>query len=217
MVEFRETEEFRRGRRAERIVEFLLQSAGHFTIPSYDYAGDDRDKPPRLMGIRKRYAVPDLDVCRTGHRWWAEVKYKDRADFTRVTQRHEHGINKRLHDDYVEVERNSGCPVVLVVFQDDTGEILAISLSKLAKVCRIYDGSKMGRGGMVFWPKDGMKQIGRLVRVGPSSDDAWEVQYFCSPDDPIDFAASRAFAVVDGMRLRFSPQPRPLVSDGAFA
>src|SRR5690606_40649353 len=78
---FREKEEFRRGRNGERLVAELLQSRGWYVIPSYDYSGEDGDKPPRLQGAVDAFPLPDLDVARDGQRRWAEVKTKKRADY----------------------------------------------------------------------------------------------------------------------------------------
>src|SRR5690606_34450197 len=75
-VAFRETAEFQRGRTGERLVAELLQSRGWYVIPSYDYSGEDGDKPPRLQGLREAFPVPDLAIARDGIRSWAGVKTK---------------------------------------------------------------------------------------------------------------------------------------------
>ena len=159
---FRETEEFRRGRNGERLVAELLQSRGWYVIPSYDYSGEDGDKPPRLQGAVTAFPLPDLDVARDGQRRWAEVKTKKRADYTRITGRLEHGIPKRHYRAYKRVQEITGCEVWLFIYEEETGEVLFAKLDDLEAVKREYDGPKMSRGGMVFYPRDAFNVFARI-------------------------------------------------------
>jgi hypothetical protein len=47
-TDFRASPEFKKGRTGERMIASLLQRDGWFILPSYDYSGEDGDKPPRL-------------------------------------------------------------------------------------------------------------------------------------------------------------------------
>jgi hypothetical protein len=149
----RDRPEFHRGRRGERLVADLLQRRGWHVIPSYDYAGEGGDKPPRLQGCDCAYPIPDLDVSRGGVRRWVEVKTKAEPTWTRVTGRLEHGVSLRLYESYRHVQAITGCPVWIVIVEERAGAILCAPLDGLEPVKRVYNGRKMGRGGMVFWPR----------------------------------------------------------------
>jgi hypothetical protein len=151
---FREKPEFQRGHEGELRVADLLKRRGWCIVPSYDYSGKEGDMPPRLQGLKQAWPVPDLDISRNGERRWVEVKTKARADYTRTTQRYEHGIPLRHYRAYLDVERITGTPVWLFVVEESTGAILAARLSDLDSVKRVYDGPKMSRGGMAYFPRD---------------------------------------------------------------
>jgi len=152
-MSLRKTPEFEKGRAGEQIVSQLLQESGWYIVPSYDYCGED-DKSPRMKGENGFFVIPDLDASRQGKRLWFEVKTKSSATWTHKTQRHEHGIPLRHYRDYLRVQAESGTPVWLVVVEQDTGKTLTQSLDELSKQVRIYQGPKMSRGGMAFFPRD---------------------------------------------------------------
>jgi len=158
----RDTETWRKGRTGEKLVAELLQRQGWYVIPSYDYSGEDGNKAPKLQGLSKAFPVPDLDVSKKGIRRWAEVKTKAAATYTRITQRYEHGIPKRHFNAYRQVQDITGCEVWLFVLEENTGEVLCASLDELDKYKRVYDGSKMSWGGMVFFPRDIFRVFAKL-------------------------------------------------------
>ena len=143
----RETETWRRGRSGERLVARLLREKGWYVIPSYDYSGEDGDKAPKLEGRHDAFPVPDLDVSKRGLRYWAEVKTKAAATYTRATRRLEHGIPLRHYQAYRKVPEITGCDVWLFVYEEDTGEVLCGRLDDLELHKRLYCGAKMSRGG----------------------------------------------------------------------
>lgn len=153
-ISFRESPKFQKGRSGEKLVAGLLKQKGWFVIPSYDYSGEDGDKAPKLEGLREGFPVPDLDIAKDGTRRWAEVKTKASAIYTRITKRLEHGIPLRHYRSYQKVQKVTGCEVWLFVCEEDTGEVLCAKLDYLQCHARIYDGSKMSRGGMAFFPRD---------------------------------------------------------------
>lgn len=160
-----DTPEFERGRAGEQAVAKWLQERGWFVVPSYDYSGADGDKPPRLQGLESRYAIPDLDIARAGLRIWAEVKVKGTPSWHRVTQVWEHGISRRLHQNYCEVQRITGTPVWIFVLEERDDVLIAQSLDLLGAP-RVYDGSKMGRDGMSFWPRQRFRPMATGIRTG---------------------------------------------------
>lgn len=147
MAALRETDEFKRGRSGERLVASIVQSRGWFVISSYDYSGEDDNKPPRMQGASAAMAIPDLDLARSGQRRWAEVKTKKSATLHRKTARWEHGIGLRLFNDYRRVEEETGTEVWLFVFEENTKIVLCATLNHLDKHKRIYDpGDLRGDG-----------------------------------------------------------------------
>ena len=154
------------GHAVEQQIAELLKERGWYVIPSYDYSGDD-DKAPRMQGSLACYVLPDLDVAKDGTRYWAEVKAKASATWTRKTQRYEHGIPRRHYLHYREVEEITGCRVFLFVYEEDTGAILVGALDELAEEKREYTGGKMSYGGMVFFPRDAFAQWGQMKQEEP--------------------------------------------------
>ena len=150
---FRLRAEFLRGRVAEQIVADFLRGRGWYVIPSYDYSGADGDKAPKIQGLHDGIVIPDLDIAKAGSRKWAEVKAKGHADFTLKTKTYDHGIGYRNWCHYKRAQEETGCYVWLFIIEEDTQILLAESLDVLGEGRR-YEGAKMDRGGMVFWPRD---------------------------------------------------------------
>lgn len=151
---FRDSDKWKKGHTGELIIAKILQEGGWYVIPSYDYTGEDDNKAPRLQGIHEQFVIPDLDIAKDGCRLWAEVKTKASASFTRITQRYEHGIPMRHYRHYLKVQEITGCDVWLYVYEEDTRTILRGSIDYLSQFKREYNGDKMSRGGMVFFPRD---------------------------------------------------------------
>jgi hypothetical protein len=155
----RDTEQFRRGRNGEQIVADRLMRRGWYVIPSYDYNGGD-DHPPRLQGWTRRFIIPDLDACKGGRRIWVEVKTKAAPSLHRASGILEHGIPLRHYEQYLQVELETGCPVYLLVYEEQSNQLLWQKLSELGQP-RIYSGDKMSFGGMAFWPRDSFNILAR--------------------------------------------------------
>jgi hypothetical protein len=129
----RDLETFLRGRAAEERVATWLQEHGWHVIPSYDYAGEDGDKPPRLQGYRVGYPVPDLDTAKDGERRWVEVKSKSDLIFWRKTQKGQHGIDLPLLQHYQTVQAITGTPVWLVIYEEWTGYLIGNTIDALGE------------------------------------------------------------------------------------
>ncbi len=162
MSSLRNTEQFRIGRRGEQIVAAMLRELGFWVIPSYDYAGPDGDRAPSLQGRGGRVAVPDLDTARRGHRRWVEIKTKNAATYTYATRQLEQGIDWDAYERYLDVQEITGVEVWLAFYELDTQTVLYQSLDHLARVVRRYDGDKMGRGGMAFFPRTELLLLGSV-------------------------------------------------------
>jgi hypothetical protein len=110
-----------------------LQEQGWYVIPSYDYAGEDGDKPPRLQGVKVAHPVPDLDVAKSGQRRWVEVKTKARANLRYTTGIYEHGIDLRLLQHYETVQKITGTDVWIAIYEEDTRQLRANTLAALGE------------------------------------------------------------------------------------
>lgn len=157
------------GREAEKAVARWLMGRGWKVLPVYDYTGSDGKKAPKLESAKSSESLvcPDLFIVRGGSSRWCEVKYKTHADFTRKTQRKETGIDYRLWNHYLSVERESGFPIWLIFAHKAEDEIRGEALAELSKPerHRIYDGGKMNRSGMVFFEYDALRLMGKLSDV----------------------------------------------------
>ena len=149
--------EVQRGRAAEIAVANWLKRRGNWVIPSYDYAGLDHDKPPRLETTTRGLSIPDLDVSKDGARIWIEVKLKAAPTWGRISGKLEHGISARLANHYTETEKITGCAVWIIVVEESSGEWRAALLSKLRTRERSSFSPRMG--GMVFWLREDFHRI----------------------------------------------------------
>lgn len=209
MSSLHDREEFKRGRIGERIVALIMRSCGYFVIPSYDYGGSDGNKAPKMQGPKLALVIPDLDVVRGGKRHWVEVKTKGRADFTRMTAQLEHGIDLRHYEHYQRVEAESGCDVVVSVFEESTGDVLAATLRRISRVGRLSPRFNCGQGGY-FWPRSVMTPIARVSHVGS----AYEIHVLQRlPANP-GFRWTPIRESFEGLKFRLTDRP-PVASLGA--
>ena len=133
-------------------------------IPSYDYSGEEESKAPMLQGRRENHILPDLDCANSVHRRWVEVKAKTVATTHRITGRVEHGIQLRHFKSYKRVQEITGSTVWLAIAEADTGAILVGELDRLHENARVYDGPKMGRGGMIFFLRSDFKVLAEKAK-----------------------------------------------------
>ncbi len=155
MTYLRDRDEFVRGAAGEKLVAAWLQEHGWHVIPSYDYAGPDGDKPPRLQGFKVGYPVPDLDVARAGVRRWVEVKTKREAVFWRKTREWRHGIELRLLEHYRTVEVITGTECWIAVYEESTGDLLAQAIGELGTPSV---GTDRGHR-MAYWPRARFRRL----------------------------------------------------------
>jgi hypothetical protein len=158
MTSLRETAEFKRGRAGEQIVAGWLKRHECYVIPSYDYAGQDGSKAPRLDGLWTGHPVPDLDVSRNGNRFWVEVKTKERPVLWRMTNELRHGIELRLLEHYRTVEAISGSPCYLFIYEETSRWLLCQLISELGEPCTGTDrGTRMA-----YWPRRLFRELDRI-------------------------------------------------------
>jgi hypothetical protein len=168
-VAFTERTEFKRGRACELVVSAFLQERDWFVIPSYDYAGLDHDKPPRLQGLRTAYPIPDLDTCRDGKRRWLEVKGKASARMFYKTGAYQHGIHNYEH--YLSVQEQTGTPVWLAIVEytdihtgDELGEAGLLLVQSLDGLGEPQRGTLLGKPA-AFWPRRSFLPLYRFTNL----------------------------------------------------
>lgn len=160
-------EQLERGREIEKAVAKWLMNRGQRVLPVYDYSGLAEGKAPKFTAAiqSESLVLPDLLAAKAGKSTWFEVKFKERADFTKITNRLETGISRRLFEQYQRVEVESGCPVWLIFAHKREDELRGDALQRLAATARFYDGGRMGRGGMVFFDYRALKFLARFSEV----------------------------------------------------
>lgn len=157
------------GREIEKAVGAWLMKRGQRILPVYDYSGLAEGKAPKFTAAVQSdsLVLPDLLGAKNGKSTWFEVKFKDRADFTRKTARFETGISKRLWEHYQKVEAESGSPVWLIFAHKQEDELRGDAIAALKETARIYDGGKMGHAGMVFFDYRALRFLAKLSGVAP--------------------------------------------------
>ena len=147
------------GRVGEKHVGEMAMASGWKILPVYDYAGEHGEKAPRLQGRDGGRIVPDLLAFRKGETIWIEVKTYSRYVRFRKHGIDVHGIALRHYRDYLEVQKESGGVVYLVICEMQTGNVLKARLDSL----KVYDclcprcqaGNrvfcKQTKGGMAFF------------------------------------------------------------------
>lgn len=124
-VKLKDTKEYRLGVWGEERAESLLQEAGCYILPARLYTGDGA---PKLQGETFGHLIgliaPDLFVARRGEAFWVEVKTKTTCGHFRKYGTKTHAIDRRHWHHYLDVERESGNPVSIMVIERDTGDVL---------------------------------------------------------------------------------------------
>lgn len=136
---FRDSPEFERGHRGERMVAALLQDRGYHVIPTYDYT-TARERAPLLQSHQGALVLPDLDVSTPSARYWVEVKtHKDAAK----NKRHDclvHGVKLRHAVDYKHVSRITQARVRLAIVELSSVSLLTAWLDELEPIdCQCSD------------------------------------------------------------------------------
>lgn len=154
-----------RGRAGEEMVFNWLKTRGWGVVPSYDYSGAGGDKAPKLVFAKRRYAIPDGDVCRGGSRAWIEIKTYRHAPMNRRLGARVHGAKARLIADYRRVEEETATPVYLAVLEVRSGELLIARLATLEMFpCQCSSCTRGNPGGcrapqkrLLYWLRSDMK------------------------------------------------------------
>jgi len=118
------------GADAERLVNRLLRREGWLTSPAHGVEPSE-DKAPMFVGESSKLIMPDIYAMRAGTAIWVEVKQFGKAVPTRKRGQLEHGVRTRKFDAYQQTRERSGLAVWLMIFEEDTGELIAVEIDDL--------------------------------------------------------------------------------------
>lgn len=164
------------GRNMEETVKLSLQRKGWLIIPTADITRAD-GKGPRAEGKGEMIVLPDFDVVTPEKRFWAEVKYKQAANYTILTHREEHGIGLVPWRHYWAIQERTKSEVWLFVVEGKTGLLLSQSLTQLQHGARLYTGPKMDPGGMVFFDRAAFVQSSDIPALPSAPEGQPRLQY----------------------------------------
>lgn len=152
-TDFYSSKSFSKGYRAETILAQVLRADGYYVVILADNQERGQNGAPGARNGDQFITLPDFQILKRGHIAYAEIKFKSEATWTRTLQQEDHGIGLLKWKMYQRIERESGLPVYLFIYEGDSGAVLYNRLQNLAKVARFSDTDKMDRGGMVFFPR----------------------------------------------------------------
>lgn len=144
----KDSQEFILGREGEARVGQWLKEHGYWVVPT---ALISTGGAPALEGWLRKIVLPDSLVSHEGVSRWVEIKTKSRVTFNRKRQRWEHGIALRHWLAYREVAIRTGIPGSLAVLELDARRVLLGRFDDIAVGSAEYQGTKMSKGGMVFF------------------------------------------------------------------
>ena len=182
----RQSREWLLGDAAQKRWARILASRGNAALPVYGMDEvDDRTKAPTLFVRDGLLVVPDV-LClnpKAGNTWH-EVKAKHVPGWYRKRGRWEHGTDWTLVREYEEVERVTGVPVWLIVYEErspvdgeresalvESGVYLGIRLAEAVTAgehrptwpggtVAPHNRGRRGGGGLL-WPRSAMRLLGR--------------------------------------------------------
>ena len=162
---FRESPDFKRGQRGERLVAEVLLAHGYSVVPTCLI---ENGGAPRLWTGTKSFVLPDFDVTTEHRRFWVEVKTFLRSPWNHTYRCNVHGIERRLVDDYLEVAARTHADLRVVVCEtmrdnahgssEPTGVLLGVDLTRIEILPCL---GKHGHSGdcLAYWRRNDMTVI----------------------------------------------------------
>lgn len=134
--------------------------AEHIPVVPLARIPGDNGRGPRTDSQNGRRVLPDFMAGAIG---FVEVKTKAASNYFRNWDRYEHGIDKRLWDDYRAVEQQFQKRVVLLILEMSTGDVLAATLDDLAAFGLPRFGVwSNNRQQSINWHRDAFTIVGKL-------------------------------------------------------
>ena len=124
MRPFRQIPKAMFGRIGEMVAAHAFRCDGFGVICSFKISSESDDEAPTIELENRREILPDLDISKRGERAWVEVKTFKSAAWNRTMKCHVHGVARRLFDNYVAVEDQTGSDVYLAVNELDAGMLI---------------------------------------------------------------------------------------------
>lgn len=130
---FRDSPEFERGHRGERMVAALLRDRGYAVIPTYDYT-TAQERAPLLQSHQGALVLPDLDVSTPTGRFWVEVKTHNIAAWNVRHECYVHGVKLRHAHNYEQVSQITQARVRLAIVELSSVSLLTAWLDELEPI-----------------------------------------------------------------------------------
>lgn len=119
-MKFRDKPEWKLGDTIQRDWKNVMLACGSSVLPTYGMENYEAEagqtKAPAMLTPGGCLILPDLLLFR-GPRGvqWHEVKAKGHPSWKQFPGRYEHGMDRHLADEYMEVQETTGIPVLIVV------------------------------------------------------------------------------------------------------
>lgn len=157
--DFRDSDRYRMGEQGEKLVGELAEEFGWFMMRADEAISK---KAPMLERKHERTVLPDILASRGGDSRFIEVKTKSKP----VPRRKEngtlqHGVDSPNWKAYCDTQRETGLPVWLFVYENDSGTLLRARLNDL-EIHHIADNEttiEIHGNPMVYWNRDNFEAI----------------------------------------------------------
>lgn len=186
-------------RRCELAFGSWLTQQGYFLEPTCNASGNtQRSEAPLVQVGGRSLRAPDFQTKRSGQSQYWEVKYRSRPFTDSATGERVFLVGFDAFRDYLEVERQTQCPVWIVVYwhgDGGTGQWLRIRVSEAARIgSQLVAPNREGTPEAQWsWPVDRMETLGvpaleflEAVPTPLSADEA------TPPVEPADFERSES-------------------------
>jgi len=121
------------GADAERLVNQVLRRDGWYTSPAHGLEPSE-NKAPLFIADSEKLIMPDIFAMCEGSAFWVEVKQFEQPVRTRKRNQLEHGVRSRKFEAYQRTRQASGLAVWLVVFEEESGELIAAEIDELSEL-----------------------------------------------------------------------------------
>lgn len=152
--------EDRAGIPAERLLKRMFLQEGWNCTPA-KHQRVSSDSAEIIHGEENNLRNPDLFAIGNGEAIYVEVKQFTSPVKTKARGQYEHGIRRPKFEDYKKVNRDSGIPVWIFIFEPERGKLLARHIALLSELDPISPEKCKRQYGeqMTFFPRTDLKKV----------------------------------------------------------
>lgn len=151
-----DSQEFKIGRAGEVVIAGMLRAGQWYVNPTCEYSGKESRHAPMTANDEEALILPDFDIAKRGQRKWVEVKSYGTPGDNRQHGCKVHGISKRHHKEYVEIERETGCEVWLFIYEYETKTVVYAHIGSLPV---LQEGVSPRLGPEVYFARSEFKEV----------------------------------------------------------